>query len=152
MAAKIWEQHFTAANGKALTIPKGKSEGFFVLPFVHEMELTKIVCKPVAGTELTSFTLELFNAPAAGVYELAGEKIEPTTDPDIARVCMPYDSVKGLIALFAADRNGAGWLFHNMEGGQANNRRRIFVKITTEGQKGDAVFELALAGEMLLPY
>ena len=69
MPAKIYERHWTQANGNALSFPNSANgdSKCFALNFPHECVIQKIMCVQVVGTTGADFDLTLYNLPTANI-------------------------------------------------------------------------------------
>ena len=169
MPAKIYERHWTQANGNALSFPNSANgdSKCFALNFPHECVIQNIMCVQVVGTTGADFDLTLYNLPRANIApsEAHGEatgipesaslvqatdfalgKIGDTLTAGLGSDQLPINSYK-TIQWHAMDGEFTTGMYHrNMEGTQTNPKRRIFVQIDVKSVAGpeDRVWELAL--------
>lgn len=147
MSSNVYEKQWTEAGGDALDLPDGVGMRTFALPFPATFEITKLICQLVQGTN-SGFTLEIFNVPTADFVEDYGSDSSSVSEgtsaaDELARVVPVQTAVDGLISVF---NTGTPWSFRNMEGSLTVPGKRIFVRVTADGQVGDNIFELAIGG------
>lgn len=137
---KVYEKHWNSLAARA------GERTVWALPFPSEARIKKIVLVQVGGTDVTSFSLDIFNSKRVlrGSQSSGGDDPDGdySSDPDLYRACSTFVVTGNKLKQFYHDSGGI--VFSNQDGGSTNKERKVYLEIEIPAGSGDTTWDLAL--------